>query len=107
MISFSLSLPFLSHSRPPACVSPRTCHHICTPFPLALCVWLARHTQLGDLEGAVENCTQALDCDDSYTKALLKRAELHMELEQFQEAVNDYETALEADPSSNGACNCV
>jgi DnaJ family protein C protein 7 len=45
----------------------------------------------------VEDCTLAIDLDDNYVKAILRRAKSHMELENYEEAVRDYEKAHRLD----------
>ncbi|EDQ86694.1 uncharacterized protein MONBRDRAFT_28007 [Monosiga brevicollis MX1] len=50
---------------------------------------------------AIDCCTRALECDDQYIKALLKRGELRLKNEQFEEAVEDYQAAVEAEPGNN------
>lgn len=47
--------------------------------------------QLGKHQQCVDECTQALNLDENYLKALMRRASSYMELEQFEEAVYDYE----------------
>jgi tetratricopeptide (TPR) repeat protein len=47
-------------------------------------------------------CNRALALDESYAKALLKRAELFLKAEKFEEAIQDYELAVERDPSNRG-----
>ena len=58
--------------------------------------------QLGNDEAAIADCEQALALDDSYTKALLKRAELYLKTEQYDDAVRDYEAAIEQEPTNRG-----
>ena len=45
----------------------------------------------------MEDCSAALDTDESYLKPLIKRARLRLELEQYEEAVRDFEQACERD----------
>jgi DnaJ family protein C protein 7 len=47
----------------------------------------------------VADCSKALELDESYLKALLRRAKCYMELGDFDEAVRDYEKALKMDKS--------
>lgn len=47
--------------------------------------------QLGKLNDAVSDCTSALSLDEKYLKALLRRAWCYMELQNYKEAVRDYE----------------
>ena len=46
------------------------------------------------------DCTSALELDDNYLKALLRRAKSYMELEDYEEAVRDYERAHRMDKSN-------
>ncbi|XP_060517347.1 dnaJ homolog subfamily C member 7 [Cylas formicarius] len=46
---------------------------------------------------AVQDCTHALFLDESYLKALLRRAKCYMDLEEYEEAVKDYEKACKID----------
>lgn len=55
--------------------------------------------KLGRHSEAVTAFTAALDVDQQYIKALSKRALAYIELEQFQEAINDCEKACDMDPS--------
>eukprot|EP01147_Barroeca_monosierra_P010596 gene10596-2719_t len=64
-------------------------------FNKAMVLW-----KLGNLEEAVDNCTKALECDSNYSKPLLKRAELYLQLEEFEAAIQDYQRACEDDPSN-------
>jgi len=49
--------------------------------------------QLKKLKESVEDCNAALNLDEKYMKALLRRAKSYMEMEMYEEAVRDYETA--------------
>ncbi|KAG5676507.1 hypothetical protein PVAND_006338 [Polypedilum vanderplanki] len=57
------------------------------------------NTKLGNLNDAVRDCTEAFKLNDKYVKAIVKRARCYYELENFEEAVKDYETALKLDKS--------
>ncbi|XP_018015575.2 uncharacterized protein LOC108672429 isoform X1 [Hyalella azteca] len=47
--------------------------------------------KLGRLEQAISDCTAALQLDDSYVKAYLRRANTYQQTEQYEEAVRDLE----------------
>ncbi|XP_044750122.1 dnaJ homolog subfamily C member 7 [Coccinella septempunctata] len=51
------------------------------------------------LQEAVDDCTAALKLNPSYMKALLRRAKCYMDLENFEEAVKDYEKINKMDKS--------
>lgn len=57
------------------------------------------NTKLGNLADAIRDCTDALKINDKYVKALLKRARCQYDLENFEEAIKDYEIALKLDKS--------
>ena len=40
---------------------------------------------------ALSDCNQAISFDDTYVKAYLRRAKCYMDLEQYEDAVRDYE----------------
>ncbi|XP_065213632.1 dnaJ homolog subfamily C member 7 [Planococcus citri] len=50
--------------------------------------------KLGRLSESVEDCSSALSLDDKYIKPLLRRAKCYLDLQQFDEAVRDYEKAF-------------
>lgn len=52
------------------------------------------NTKLGNIREAVKDCTEALKINEQYTKALIKRARCYYDLENFEDAVKDYEAAL-------------
>lgn len=56
-------------------------------------------SHLGKNEEAVEYCTEALKLDEEYLKALLLRAKCHTALQNYEEAVQDYEKACKMDKS--------
>ncbi|KAK9509913.1 hypothetical protein O3M35_004802 [Rhynocoris fuscipes] len=56
-------------------------------------------SKLGRLNEAVSDCTAALKLDPNYIKALLRRAKCYMDLQQYEEAVQDYEKAAKMDKS--------
>jgi len=53
--------------------------------------------KLKRLEDSIKDCSSALELDEKYLKALLRRAKSYMDLEQFDESVRDYETAHKMD----------
>lgn len=55
--------------------------------------------QLNKLEQAVEDCTAAINLDEGYVKAYLRRAKCYQSLEQHEEAVRDYEKVAKLDRS--------
>ncbi|XP_050100121.1 dnaJ homolog subfamily C member 7 isoform X1 [Anopheles aquasalis] len=50
--------------------------------------------KLGNLREAITDCTSALSLNEKYLKALMQRAKLYYNMENFEESVKDYETAL-------------
>nr|XP_026487450.1 dnaJ homolog subfamily C member 7 [Vanessa tameamea] len=56
-------------------------------------------SKLNQIKEAAEACTAALELDDTYVKALLRRAKCYMELEQYENAVKDYENLYKIDRS--------
>lgn len=55
------------------------------------CVVVFFHLQLGKLKEALGDCDRAIELDETYIKAYLRRAKICMDLEQFEDAVRDYE----------------
>lgn len=55
--------------------------------------------QLGRLNEVVTDCSEALKLDENYLKALFRRAKCYIDLEQFEEAVQDYERINKIDKS--------
>jgi DnaJ family protein C protein 7 len=51
--------------------------------------------QLGKLKEALGDCDRAIELDETYIKAYLRRAEICMDLEQFEDTVRDYEKVNE------------
>lgn len=47
--------------------------------------------KLGKLKEALGDCDRAIELDETYIKAYLRRAKINMDLEQFEDAVRDYE----------------
>lgn len=56
-------------------------------------------SKLGRLNEAISDCTEALNLDENYLKALLRRAKCYMDLQQYDEAVQDYEKVCRMDKS--------
>ncbi|XP_030765296.1 dnaJ homolog subfamily C member 7 [Sitophilus oryzae] len=48
---------------------------------------------------AIKDCTAALNLDDTYLKALLRRAKCYMDIGEYEDAVRDYEKACKMDKS--------
>ncbi|KAF1332509.1 Tpr repeat protein, partial [Globisporangium splendens] len=57
----------------------------------------AAHLKLCDYQGAIEDCSKAIEIAPSI-KPLMRRATAHIELQQFDEAVQDLKTALQFEP---------
>uniref|UniRef100_A0A667ZBA5 DnaJ homolog subfamily C member 7-like n=1 Tax=Myripristis murdjan TaxID=586833 RepID=A0A667ZBA5_9TELE len=53
--------------------------------------------KLKKLDQAIEDCTSAVKLDETYIKAYLRRAQCYMDLEQYEEAVRDYETVYQTE----------
>jgi len=53
--------------------------------------------KLKKLKESIQDCTSALELDDKYFKAVLRRAKSYMDLEMYDEAVRDYELANKMD----------
>lgn len=49
-------------------------------------------------EGAIEDCTKAVELDDGYLKAYFRRAQLYEVTDKLDEALNDYKKVIEIDP---------
>jgi DnaJ family protein C protein 7 len=64
-----------------------------------LCNRAAALMKLKKFEEAVEDCDAALEIDEEYRKAILRRAECRMQTEDYEGAVRDFERAyqMEAD----------
>merc|ERR1712226_38028 len=57
-------------------------------------------SKTGKLQDAIEDCSKAIELDDTYTKAYLRRAKCYLDTEQYDEAVRDYEKLHKTDKSS-------
>ncbi|KAI8501549.1 DnaJ sub C member 7 [Branchiostoma belcheri] len=55
--------------------------------------------KLGRLNDAIRDCTQAIELDPSYIKAISRRATCYMETECFEEAIRDFETLYKLNPT--------
>lgn len=58
--------------------------------------------RLGQHKLAITDLSQAIDLNEDYVKAIMKRAELHLKLEQYEDAVRDLERVKTIDPSTAG-----
>jgi len=54
-------------------------------------------------EDAIEDCTKAINLHPHYLRPLLRRAELYEKVEKLEEALVDYQKAVELDPSQHAA----
>ncbi|XP_030638004.1 tetratricopeptide repeat protein 1 [Chanos chanos] len=50
-------------------------------------------------ETAISDCSKAIELNPNYVRAILRRAELYEKTEKLDEALEDYKTVLEKDPS--------
>ena len=53
--------------------------------------------QLKKYQESINDCTSALELNESYVKAILRRGNSYMEIESFEEAVRDFEHAHRLD----------
>jgi len=51
------------------------------------------HSKLGQTKDAIVDLNAAISMNEDYTKAYIKRAELNLVLEEYEEAVRDLEKA--------------
>lgn len=58
-------------------------------------------SRLNKLREAVEDCNTALILEDTYLKALLRRAKCYSDLGEYEDAVKDYEKAYNMDKSKD------
>ncbi|XP_066149830.1 tetratricopeptide repeat protein 1 [Euwallacea fornicatus] len=56
--------------------------------------------KLNRKESAIEDCTKAIELDNSYEKAYLRRAKLYEESDKLDESLADYNKVLEFNPRS-------
>lgn len=59
-------------------------------------------SKLGAVKGALEDVTQALVLAPGYTKALFRRGLIYMDLEQYANAVGDFEMVARLNPGFTG-----
>jgi len=66
-------------------------------------LYFNRATVLGrqkKLDQSIADCNKAIELDNNYIKAYLRRAKSYMETEQYEDAVRDYETIFKTDKSN-------
>jgi len=54
--------------------------------------------KLDDKDGAVEDCSEAIDHNSNYLKAILRRAQIYEDTDRPHESMKDFERVLELDP---------
>ncbi|XP_046567116.1 tetratricopeptide repeat protein 1-like isoform X2 [Haliotis rubra] len=59
--------------------------------------------KLDDNKDAIRSCSKALELHPHYMKALLRRAELYERTDKLDEALADFQKAVELDPSQHAA----
>lgn len=59
------------------------------------------HDKLGDKREALYTLNKAIKYNPRYAKALVKRGDMHLALEEFNEAIRDYSEASEIDETGN------
>ncbi|XP_078087296.1 tetratricopeptide repeat protein 1 [Mustelus asterias] len=59
----------------------------------------AARMKLDNKEEAISDSTKAIELNPNYIRAILRRAELYEKTEKLDEALQDYKTILEKDPS--------
>ena len=56
--------------------------------------------QMKKFHDAIEDLSRAIDLDPQYQKAYIRRGQCYVEIEQFEEAIRDYEYVLQEDPEN-------
>ncbi|KAM0933579.1 putative tetratricopeptide-like helical domain superfamily [Dioscorea sansibarensis] len=59
--------------------------------------------KLQKYDDTIKECTEALELNPSYVKALLRRAEAHEKLDHLEEAIADMKKIMELEPSNDQA----
>ncbi|KAK8383931.1 hypothetical protein O3P69_015994 [Scylla paramamosain] len=67
----------------------------------------AARAKLDQKKQAIRDCSQAIELDESYTKAVLRRATLSQETDQLDDALRDFKRVLELQPSNQQAQEAV
>eukprot|EP01006_Ploeotia_vitrea_P051636 TRINITY_DN67583_c7_g1_i1.p1 TRINITY_DN67583_c7_g1~~TRINITY_DN67583_c7_g1_i1.p1 ORF type:complete len:1009 (-),score=144.25 TRINITY_DN67583_c7_g1_i1:125-2827(-) len=67
------------------------------------CNRAAAGKELGKYRTAIDDCSTAIRLNPMYMKAFLRRARLHVCLEEYVPAIQDFETVLQTDPNSREA----
>ncbi len=52
---------------------------------------------MNKLDDCIDDCSKAIELDDSYIKAYARRAKAYMDKEDYESAVNDYEKVYKLD----------
>jgi len=52
---------------------------------------------------AIKDCSNAIELNNAYTKAIFRRAKLYLETEQIDDALKDYKRVLELQPNNSEA----
>ncbi|KAJ8936726.1 hypothetical protein NQ318_007086 [Aromia moschata] len=63
----------------------------------------AAKVKLGRKQIAIEDCSKAIELNDKYVKAYLRRAQLYEETEKFDESLEDFKKILTIDPGNKFA----
>ena len=58
---------------------------------------------MGHPEKAIENCSEAIELNPNYVKAILRRAQTYEDTDKPHEAMKDFEKVLELDPANKEA----
>eukprot|EP01116_Phalansterium_solitarium_P001811 TRINITY_DN11623_c0_g1_i1.p1 TRINITY_DN11623_c0_g1~~TRINITY_DN11623_c0_g1_i1.p1 ORF type:complete len:507 (-),score=151.47 TRINITY_DN11623_c0_g1_i1:299-1819(-) len=61
----------------------------------------AAANKLGKNEEAVEACSKAIELDEKYLKAYLRRAQIYQDMEKWDEVVRDLEKVQQMDPENS------
>lgn len=67
----------------------------------------ASKMKLQNYDKAIKDCTKAIELDDKYLKAYLRRAQSYEVKEKYDESLADFKKVLELDPSNKEALKAV
>ncbi|XP_045105905.1 tetratricopeptide repeat protein 1-like isoform X2 [Portunus trituberculatus] len=67
----------------------------------------AARAKLNQKKQAIRDCSQAIELDESYTKAVLRRATLNQETDQLDDALKDFQRVVELQPSNQQAQEAI